>query len=55
MPPKQLVRPSRRGLRVVGRDFYLWDADAREALHLAQDLSRRSLSQPLRRRRKPRD
>jgi len=31
----------RRGLRVIGPGFYLWDPDAREALQLAAELNRR--------------
>jgi hypothetical protein len=30
-----------RGLQIVGPGFYLWDRDAREALRLAAELSRR--------------
>jgi hypothetical protein len=33
----------RQGLQVVGPGFYLWDPDAREALSLAAELSRRRL------------
>jgi hypothetical protein len=33
----------RQGLQVIGPGFYLWDPDAREALSLAAELSRRRL------------
>jgi hypothetical protein len=36
----------RQGLQIVGPGFYLWDQDAREALRLAAELSRRPV--PLR-------
>ena len=42
MRSKRLLRDRRRGLRVVGPGFYLWDSDAREALRLAAELSRRT-------------
>jgi hypothetical protein len=38
----------RKGLQVVGPGFYLWDRDAREALSLAAELSRRRLATPAR-------
>jgi hypothetical protein len=38
----------RQGLQVVGPGFYLWDPDAREALSLAAELSRRRLLTPAR-------
>lgn len=44
-------RRPRRGLQVVGPGFYLWDTDAREALRLAAELTRRSTPIPVRRRR----
>jgi hypothetical protein len=53
MTPQRSLRRPPRGLRVVGRDFYLWEADAREAVRLAQDLSRRSVPLVVRRRREP--
>jgi hypothetical protein len=41
MQPKRATPSRRRGLRVVGPGFYLWDPDVREALRLAADLIRR--------------
>jgi hypothetical protein len=41
MQPKRKPLSRRRGLRVVGPGFYVWDPDVREALRLAADLSRR--------------
>jgi hypothetical protein len=48
--PPMLPR-QRKGLQVVGPGFYLWDPDAREALRLAAELSRRPPQLPARRRR----
>jgi hypothetical protein len=41
MQPKRTTPRRRRGLRVVGPGFYLWDPDVREALRLAAELSLR--------------
>jgi len=41
MQPKQITPSRRRGLRVVGTGFYLWDLDPHEALCLAAELRRR--------------
>ena len=41
MQPKRKPLSRRRGLRVVGPGFYVWDPDVREALRLAAELSRR--------------
>jgi hypothetical protein len=38
---KRPLPDRRRGLRVVGPGFYLWDPDEREALGLAAELRRR--------------
>ena len=35
------LRQRPNGLQIVGPGFYLWDPDAREALRLAAELSRR--------------
>ncbi len=51
MRSNPLPRRERKGLQVVGPGFYLWDPDAREALRLAAELSRRSLPVAVRRRR----
>ena len=49
MRSNRLPRKRRTGLRVVGQDFYVWDADSREALRLATDLNQRREGSPLRR------
>ena len=41
MHPRRSPSQPRRGRRIVGPGFYLWDRDAREALRLAAELSRR--------------
>jgi hypothetical protein len=50
MRSKRPLRDRRRGLRVVGPGFYLWDPDAREALRLAAELGRRRAPLPARQR-----
>ena len=40
------LRRRPQGLQVVGPGFYLWDPDAREALSLAAELSRRRVPSP---------
>jgi len=42
MHSRQQLQRRPRGLKIVGPGFYLWDPDAREALRLAAELSRRS-------------
>jgi hypothetical protein len=51
MRTNERLRRRRKGLQVVGPGFYLWDPDAREALSLAAELSRRSRPVLVRRRR----
>ena len=41
MQTRRTPRRARKGLQVVGPGFYLWDTDAREALRLAAELTRR--------------
>ena len=43
MQPKRTIQSRRRGLRVVGPGFYLWERDAGEALRLAAELSWRAV------------
>lgn len=49
MRSNQPQRRERKGLQVVGPGFYVWDPDAREALRLAAELSRRSAPPAMRR------
>jgi len=46
MQPKRITSSRRRGLRVVGAGFYLWDLDPREALRLAAELHGRLVPLP---------
>ena len=46
MQPKRITPSHRRGLRVVGPGFYLWDLDPREVLRLAAELRRRPVPLP---------
>jgi hypothetical protein len=41
MPSNRQLRQRRTGLKVVGPGYYVWDADSREALRLASELSQR--------------
>jgi len=47
------IRSRRKGLQIAGPGFYLWDLDAREAMRLAAELSRRPLPLTVRQRRAP--
>jgi hypothetical protein len=48
MRARRKLPQRRKGLQIVGPGFYLWDRDAREALSLAAELSRRRLQTPVR-------
>ncbi len=50
MRSKRRQHVRRLGLRVAGPGFYLWDADAREALRLAAELSQHRAPIPVRQR-----
>jgi hypothetical protein len=47
------IRSRGKGLQIAGPGFYLWDLDAREAIRLAAELSRRPLPLLVRQRRTP--
>ena len=49
MRSNRLPRQRNTGLRVIGQGFYVWDADSREALRLASELSLRRAAPPVRR------
>jgi hypothetical protein len=53
MRTQRRIRSRSKGLQIAGPGFYLWDLDAREAMRLAAELSRRPLPPPMRQRRAP--
>jgi hypothetical protein len=53
MRTQRRIRSRGKGLQIAGPGFYLWDLDAREALRLAAELSRRPLKVPAPQRRAP--